>query len=185
MKLIDLFEVTFDSEKKKSAALQKLRDVKSQIKTLRSKASSGHSSGIAPQYQQQWDRLQLAKKLAQDEYDSVDTKAQAHATSHNFHQAHATKRANEVPEEKKDRFGDAVSAGLTHTNDLRSNVGGHAGVAEKMLAYAKLASKDGSVKVTAEDLAHQFDTTARTVNRWLNRPEFHQVALLLGRGVSR
>lgn len=182
MKLRDLFEESkLDAEKERAALTSKMKGIKADIKELQSKSASVVQNGIAPQYKAQWDRLQAAKKITQNELDTLGTRATASAASHSFQQEFAQKRATEPDADKKKRFGDAVSQGLTHTNTVRSEEGGHAGVASKMLAYVKKATNDGAEKITAEEIAHYFDTTARTVNRWLERPEFTRVARLLGR----
>jgi len=182
MKLRDLFEeAKFDAEKEQTALIKKMKGIKDEIKKLQSKSASVVQNGIAPQYKSQWDRLQAAKKATQDDLNKIESRAKASDSTHKFHQEFATKRATEPESEKKKRFGDAVSQGLIHNNSERKEVGGYAGVARKMLDYVRIASKDGAEKVTVEDLTHHFDTSARTINRWLERPEFTQVARLMGR----
>jgi hypothetical protein len=182
MKLQDLFEeAKFDAVKERASLIAKIRDVKADIASLQKKSASVVQNGIAPQYKSQWDRLQASKKSIQSDLDKIESREKAEAESLKFHQEIEAKRSSETSTEKKERFGQAVSQGLKHTQSVRKEEGGHEGVAKKMLDYVQKASKDGSEKLTAEDIAHQFDTTARTVNRWLERPEFTKVARLLGR----
>jgi hypothetical protein len=182
MKLRDLCEdKEFDSEKEKSGLINKIRDIKKDIAELQRKSASHVQSGIAPQYKQQWDRLKTAKSSTESDLKKLEDREKAHKDSHEFNSNYAGKQAAETAEEKKERFGKAVSAGLNSNNKARAEEGGQAGIAEKMYKYVKSATNDGVEKITAEEIAHHFDTTARTINRWLETKEFNKVARLMGR----
>lgn len=182
MKLVDLFEDSgFNAEKEKTALINKLRTIKADIKELKSKAANMSQSGFDQKYKTQLDRLNAAKKEAERELGEIPTREQHAQKAHEAEKQRAEKKAAETDDEKKERFGKAVGQGLNQTNKLRKEEGGHEGVADKVYNYVKNATKDGVEKITAEDIAHHFNTTARTVNRWLERKEFTKVARLMGR----
>lgn len=168
-------------QKQKQAIINKIRDAKNTVNDLKQRALSLQQAGRSNQYDTQIKRASTQLQVLQDELKALEPRATATQASREFDRQYAEKRANETPEDRKARFGKAVGVGLNVTNELRQKFGGWEGLAGDVLAYVRTATSEGQERVTADDIAHKYGTLGRTVNKWLERPEFWQTARLLGR----
>lgn len=127
------------------------------------------------------DRVAAEIKDLERKISSAPGQAKAAEEAREHEKKRAEAKASETTEEKKERFGKAVGHGLDRTNELRDKHGGWEGLASHVHKHVESATGEGKEKINAEHIAHHYDTTPRTVNRWLERKEFTKTARLLGR----
>jgi len=182
-----LNEIAFIIEEvdaKEQKLIDKVRAAKAELSSAKSKAASFQQSGAQASHKSVLAKHESAVKAAQQELENYKKSRGAAGEARAAEKERESKRASETEEQKKERLGKSISAGQAKAKEIKTGEEGEKGkdvAASKVYAYVVSASKEGQEKVTAGDIAHHFDTTARTVNRWLEQPEFTKVARLLGR----
>lgn len=126
-------------------------------------------------------RATNAVKAIQQQLDSIERSTQGIIRSKEFAKEFASQRNTETKEDKKKRLSETIGTGGIANANQRKQYGGWKGLADAVYAYVIETSRHGIRKVVGADIAHQFNTTARTANKWLERPEFTKTARLLGR----
>ena len=102
--------------------------------------------------------------------------------SREFHNNYNNNRSAETEQQRRERLGNAMSDGMNAGNEYRDQHGGWEGLAKHLHAYVQKATNFGADRITADDIAAQYKgVTTRTINKWLERPEFTRSARLLGR----
>ena len=150
--------------------------------TAAKKAAGAIHQGMSQVHKDRISKSQSLVTAIQQEltaaYKRTEVEKQQRDANHDF----ASKREAETSEHKKDRLAQAHTLGHDAGIGLRNTHGGWQGLANAVHKYVKTASNDGVDKVTAEDISSHFDgVTVRTINKWLERPEFTKTAQLLGR----
>jgi hypothetical protein len=133
-------------------------------------------------------------QLSRLEREKAERAAAAHAAhtakvrpelerrSRDFHNDYNNNRSAETEAQRRERLGNAMSDGMNAGNEYRDKHGGWEGLAKHLHAYVLKATNYGVDRITADDIAAQFKgVTTRTINKWLERPEFTRTARLLGR----
>jgi hypothetical protein len=162
-------------------AIEAIRTAKSQLALVRSKGSPVHQGAIDPALKPQYDRAMFSLKAAEQSL-RIAQDAKAHADDKPVDAILAAKKAQETEEERHARHAQSIGHGIHDMHVLRNQYGGWEGLADAVHKYVVTASNSGANRVTADDIAHSFPgTTVRTVNKWLERPEFLKTARLLGR----
>lgn len=183
MLLIELF-LTESEDAELQHLINNVRKAKEELRDAKQKAASFQQSGSSSAHKNTIDRLEAAVKTAQAKVDAYQSSRGEAEKARAAEKERATKRAAETPEEKSARHGAAISAGRAHAKEIKT---GESGKAEKTVAaskvydYVNTSTNGGKDKISTSDIAHHFDTTVRTVNKWLEQPEFTKVARLLGR----
>lgn len=175
MKLINLFE-TFEA-----AILRKISELKVQKQEIMRRAASGFQSGIAPQYKDQIDRINSALKMAYAELEHMKTK-KAENRPIDWESVAKSKFAKRERREMNDEFGAAVSAGIEHWADLRRQYGGESGLVHHIKQTITRLTQSGQKPLNVEELAKAYSVPVRSMYRYLERPEFASVRILMPRG---
>lgn len=160
---------------------EKIKNAKTELEKLRVGVVAQGMDGVMKARQ---DRLKNLIKALEHDLESELTHSSKEESIRASDKQIAAVKAAEKPADKKDRLGKAISAGHKQAAQHRVDASGEqnwGNLASKVHAYVVKASNEGKDKVTAEDIAHQFDMPARTINKWLERSEFDKTARLLGR----
>lgn len=170
-----LFELTHEDPL--SAAQRELDD-------LKRRAGFIGQGVIAPQYKNQYDRLVHQIATIKAERKAAKQAEFAQAASRDYERDFVVKRSTETPEQKRIRRGDSIRAGLKAAREYRDDkTRDYATLAQKVHDIVMTASNGGAEKVTTDVIAHHFPNVAsRTIDKWLERPEFRKTRLLMDRG---
>lgn len=174
MLLSDIFE---KDDSKKASLQHQIAQAKQELIGIQKQAVGP----AAPQYASRIDRAKNAVKDLEQKLELIVKSEQSASRRDEFANDFAANRIKETPEEKKKRISAAMSSGAAGTDAEREKYGGWVGLAAAVHKYVVLASKNGAHKVTGTDIAHHFNTSTRTADKWLERPEFTKTARLLGR----
>jgi len=144
--------------------------------------AAGVQQGNLPQHLDRIERAEAAVRAAEQEAKALTNQDRVSQEQRDFHNTIAVKRAAETPEEQKARLAQAQADGQKAGMQYRDDHGGWEGLAAHLHKYVQQASNYGADKVVTADIHKQFpNTTARTIDKWLERPEFLRTARLLGR----
>lgn len=145
------------------------------------KAKMDMSPHAAKTLEDQYKRQVAAIKALSQKKDLRARGEDSKAETNKWHKDNEEARNSRTKDEKKQQVGKAISQGHQSNAAKREEAGGHEGMAGKFLAYVNKASEGGKHKISGADIAHHFDINTRTVNKWLERPEFAKVRMRLGR----
>lgn len=82
----------------------------------------------------------------------------------------------------RERHNRNIGDGIKSTYELLRQHGGWKGLAKQVEKYVRDASEHGTKKVTTDDIVTHFNFNSnRSVDRWIERPEFRSVARMLNR----
>lgn len=170
MKLVEV--MNFSSDPKLQSLERELRELKYR---------GGFSTGPIPQhYQAHVKRLQAAISARREELRNRLTQSDRESELRNL--ARTSVRPEETSAEQRARHNANIGDGIKAGNTIRSKFGGWSELANAIKQYVIQASNDGKERVTTDDIVQHFRFPShRSVDRWLERPEFRSVAQMLGR----
>lgn len=160
-----------------------VRDKKAKVRQIETDAK-GLGKAPAPHLATQVNKAKAELRAAEEALRQFEKSQGAEEKQREFQAKLADKekaKENETEEERNKRWGRAKGDGRLHAEDLRAKHGGWTGLAKFVEQYVRGATRGGTTKVSAADIAHHMDTTTRTIDKWLERPEFDSVARLMRR----
>lgn len=164
------------------APAQAIEKAQNELKVLLKQATAAHQ-GISPTFKARVEKARAAVAAAKQAATAVPSDKHE-VDRREFWNSVAKKKDSESSTAKQQRYGENIKKGQEETKALNNSskiTDSLDELAEKVYAYVKQATNDGSVKITGADIAHHFNKPVTSVNRWLTKPAFIKAARLMGR----
>lgn len=176
MRLQDLYE-EFEGNVAAQRASKRVRELNQAHKQLMSRASSAAAqSGIKPEYAQRVKQSLAQIDIAKQQLAQAIKAPEIEAEQRSAAQKVASDQVEfNSPEQRKQRFGQAVSSGFDNWAGLRNQYGGDEGIDQALITAAMKQTEDGAYPLDVAQLAQEFDIPVRSLYRWLERPSLVQV----------
>jgi hypothetical protein len=162
----------------------KIADLKKEKDQLVKRSAAFVQSGVAPQFKNHYDRIQSAIADLKQKIEQLPSRQAAHQQSEKHREE--LKHILNTPEYKEkqkqaEHVRQAITQGMEYWKDLRNQYGSELNLVKEFIKIGMKLTNQGKKELSVDELAKHFDVPARTMYKWLNRPDLKVLRTLMPR----